>query len=231
MATERLSRKEQQARTRADLLEAAGRIFAARGMNGASLDAVAHEAGYTKGAVYANFASKEDLFIALLEQRFADRQAAFDEQLANTEVSLQAQAVASGAEFTAYLDRDRDWERLFFEFAAHAGRDPEFRARLVGQYDGLIDRITDAVARYTEATGIAAPRADIHRLALLIFAGANGLALQRMLDPGKVPDDLMGEMFELLALGAMAKLALPRQGSPAPSPASMGQRAGGLPDG
>src|SRR6478736_3610296 len=60
--TERLTRKERQERTRSHLLEAAGAVFARRGFAHASVDQVAAEAGYTKGAFYANFASKEELF-------------------------------------------------------------------------------------------------------------------------------------------------------------------------
>src|SRR5919109_3815180 len=63
------TRVERQARTRDELIAAAERLFSARGFGRTSLDAVADEAGYTKGAVYSNFASKEDLFFAVYERR------------------------------------------------------------------------------------------------------------------------------------------------------------------
>ena len=56
-------------RTRADLLAAAGRVFAAQGYEGASVGDIAAEAGYTKGALYAHFGSKSDLFVALARER------------------------------------------------------------------------------------------------------------------------------------------------------------------
>ena len=62
-------REEQRAQTRLDLLDAAARVFAERGYHGASVDLVAEAAGYTKGAVYSNFDSKEDLFLELLDRR------------------------------------------------------------------------------------------------------------------------------------------------------------------
>src|SRR5438105_15844263 len=65
----RLTRAESQARTRAHLLEAAAEVFARRGFHGASVEEVADVAGYTKGAVYSNFASKDELFLAVLEGR------------------------------------------------------------------------------------------------------------------------------------------------------------------
>ncbi|HZD71914.1 MAG TPA: helix-turn-helix domain-containing protein, partial [Actinomycetes bacterium] len=48
---------------------AARRVFARRGYHDASVEEVAEEAGFSKGAVYSNFTSKEDLFVTLLEQR------------------------------------------------------------------------------------------------------------------------------------------------------------------
>jgi TetR/AcrR family transcriptional regulator, transcriptional repressor of aconitase len=69
LSTQALGRRdEQRARTRADLLDAAARVFAAQGYHAASVDQVAEAAGYTKGAVYSNFSSKEELFLELLER-------------------------------------------------------------------------------------------------------------------------------------------------------------------
>src|SRR5689334_23549773 len=62
----RLTRDERKLQTRADLLLTARRLFEERGFHGASLDDIADEAGYTKGAVYSNFASKDELFLAVL---------------------------------------------------------------------------------------------------------------------------------------------------------------------
>ncbi|HEX2104296.1 MAG TPA: TetR family transcriptional regulator [Solirubrobacteraceae bacterium] len=60
---------ERQARTRAELVDAAERLFSGQGFDATSLHAVADSAGYAKGAVYSNFASKEDLFFAVYERR------------------------------------------------------------------------------------------------------------------------------------------------------------------
>ena len=76
-----LTRKERQAHTRARLMRSAAKVAAARGLEGASLDLVAEEAGFTKGAVYANFESKEALFLAMLDERFAERLAELDRVL------------------------------------------------------------------------------------------------------------------------------------------------------
>jgi len=203
--TERLTRKERQERTRSHLLEAAGAVFARRGFAHASVDQVAAEAGYTKGAFYANFASKEELFLVLLEQRFAERVAALDEVLAGDE-QPGAAARAGGEEFVRYLARDAEWERLFFEFAAHAARSDEFRGELVARYRDLVARIATVIGGYVERVGFTPP-GPVEEFALMIFTLANGVALERMLDPEGVPDDLLANMLELLTLGAMAKAA------------------------
>ena len=62
-------RRDRVDRTRADLLAAAGRVFAAQGYEGASVGDVAADAGYTKGAVYAHFGSKSELFLALAREQ------------------------------------------------------------------------------------------------------------------------------------------------------------------
>ena len=69
----RLTRQEKQAHTRACLMRSAAKVFARRGLQQASIDEVAEDAGFTKGAFYANFKSKEELFLAMLDERFTQR--------------------------------------------------------------------------------------------------------------------------------------------------------------
>ena len=93
----RLTRKERQARTRRRLVDAAAHVGARRGLAAASLDEVAQVAGYTKGAVYANFASKEELFLAVLDERFAERLAQI-ERLFGSDTDPAVQAAEVGAD-------------------------------------------------------------------------------------------------------------------------------------
>src|SRR5438046_4116689 len=73
MANRRLTRAEKQAITRARVLDAAAKLFARRGFDGVSLDEVAAAAGFSKGAVYSNFESKEELLLTLLVERHSRR--------------------------------------------------------------------------------------------------------------------------------------------------------------
>lgn len=63
----RLTREESRTLTREKLMLAAAKVFAREGLGGASIDRIAEEAGYTKGAFYSNFESKEDIFLQLVE--------------------------------------------------------------------------------------------------------------------------------------------------------------------
>jgi AcrR family transcriptional regulator len=198
----RLTRKERQERTRAELLAAAARVFARRGLERASVDEVAADAGFTKGAVYANFASKEDLFLAMLDARFAQRLAELDRALSEHE-HPDDQARAASADFMQYLKSDPEWEQLFFEAGLHASRNPGFRRRLASHYAQMRGRMAAILARRAEGLGVE-PALPVERLTMMFFAMANGVAFSRLVEPGDVPDELLGEMTELVARASLS---------------------------
>lgn len=199
----RLTRKEQQAHTRACLLHAAARVFSRHGLAQSSVEQVASEAGFTKGAFYANFKSKEELFLAILDERYAERVRVLDE-IMQEGGSMEEQARASGAEFQDYIRGDPEWDRLFFEFSAHAARDDGFRQELIARYRTLIERIAVVAEQRLRAAGIEPPGDPVH-FARAVFAAGNGVALQQLLDPEDTPVDLFAWMLELLTLGVLVK--------------------------
>jgi len=184
-------------------MASAAAVFSDRGMEGASIDEVAEHAGFTKGAFYANFESKEQLFLAMLEANFADRLEEIDRAL-GTEEEPEAQARQAGLDFHRFLEFSEEWERLFFEFAAYATRNEEFRSELVARYRMLRDRVAEMMTRRAEEIGVEPP-VEMDELALMTFAMANGVALERLLEPEAVPDDLYGSMLEIFFIGLRAK--------------------------
>lgn len=172
---------------------------ARRGLGGASLDEIAEEAGFTKGAVYANFASKDELFLAVLDTRFDQRMAELEHVFA-TDESPEAQAAQAGASFTRALAADPDWHRLFLDFTARAARDEAFRAQMAQRYLQLRERIAAMLQRRMAQAGLTStiPTVDV---AMMTFAMANGVALEALLLGDEVPGDLLGRMFVLLAEG------------------------------
>lgn len=192
----RLTREESKARTRARLMEAAGRVFAQRGLERATVDEVAAEAGYTKGAFYANFTSKEELFLAMLEERFAARLDEVDRVL-DSEASVSERARMAGQDFSEYLAGDPAWSRLFFEFTMQALRDEEFRGELVRRQCALRERLASAFRAHSGGELAIAPEV----VAMMACAMADGYALARLLEPEGVPDDMFGSMLELFFTG------------------------------
>ena len=211
--TERLSRKERQAHTRARLMRSAASIAAQRGLERASLAAVAEHAGFTKGAVYANFESKEDLFLSMLDVRFAERLAELD-RILSSEDDPDTQARAAAAGFIAAIESDPEWERLFFEFTVYAARNEDFRAELVARHRTMRERIAELLAARAARLGIE-PVLPPEQVATMTFAMANGIALERLLEPEAVPDGLYPEMMAVFFTGLRARAAA-RPGAPQP---------------
>src|SRR4029453_6243198 len=134
----RLTRAQRRQQTRDQLLDAAGQVFARRGFHAATIDEVAEAAGYTKGAVYSNFASKDDLVLALLDKHLA---AQFQqiEALDDIESCEELRAALAGRteqEFAAA----RDFGVLLVEFSLYAMRNPAAQAELAKRYRQLRGR-------------------------------------------------------------------------------------------
>ncbi len=175
MAT-RLTRAEQGERNRGLVLAAARRVFLERGYAGATLEAIAEEAGFSKGVVYSQFAGKPDLFLALLERRIAERAeqnrrvCAGLAGLAGLDALLQANARLS--------EDGGDWSRLLIEFRVIAARDPALNARYAALHAQTLDHFTEVIADVLARAGLASaypPRA----FAELIIAADAGRVLER----------------------------------------------------
>jgi AcrR family transcriptional regulator len=195
----RLTRKEKQAHTRSCLIKSAAKVFARRGLQQASIDEVTEDAGFTKGAFYANFKSKEELFLAMLDERFAARLTEIDAALASDETP-EAQAQQAGADFARFLSSDPNWQRLFFEFAAYAARNEEFREELVTRHRALRKRIAELYSRRADELDLELP-VPFEQVSLMTFAMAHGVALEKLLEPKAVPDELFGTMLLVFFTG------------------------------
>lgn len=186
------TRAQRQARTRKELVDAAERLFTAQGFHATSLDAVAAEAGFTKGAVYSNFASKEDLFFAVYERRV-------DGRVAEVERTLEAApTLREGIDRIIPGNGDRPqasdgWMAVFFEFWAHVLRHPELRERFAAQHRRIIDVLATAMVESGEEM-----QDDPHKLATARYAMQLGLQLERLTRPEAVDAELglrMGRLF------------------------------------
>src|SRR5262245_15668781 len=138
---QRLTRVERREQTRTDLLETARRIFLRDGFHAASLEEISEEAGYTRGAVYSNFASKDDVFLAVLDEELAKRVRAYGE-LGVEQPTFEEAIRAVGRHFAAL---DPDWRPLVIEFQMKALRHEPLRLALRAQQDRLLDAIAGVI--------------------------------------------------------------------------------------
>jgi AcrR family transcriptional regulator len=197
MAT-RLRRVEQVERNREAVLAAAGRVFIQRGYGGASLEAIAEEAGFSKGVVYSQFGSKPDLFFAFLEKRIEDR-------AVQNEVAAQAGGAEGLREMmrVAAIDAAKHpgWPYVLTEFRALAMRDAELSRRYANAHQRTVDGIASVYNRLYEQAGLEPP-VSVRSIAEFVLAGAAGIALERAANPDAIPDsDIAQLLSRVLGLG------------------------------
>jgi AcrR family transcriptional regulator len=189
----RLTRDEKKARTREQLLDAAGRVFLRRGFFAASIDEVAEEAGFSKGAVYSNFTDKEDLLLALVEARTELRRRRVVE-LVDPDAPMETQAREGSEEFNHILQEEQAWNGLFLEFWVCLARNPALQERFATRHRAM----KMAVAKQFEDRATRAGRPlplPAEDLATALFAMGTGFSLERLADPDGVPEHLFGVMI------------------------------------
>ena len=179
----RLSRAERRERTREELIAAAEGLFVVRGFHATSVDEIALEAGYTKGAIYSNFESKEDLFFAVYERR-VDRVVADYERIIR-EVGPLAGSERMVSEAAQRRGRDDGWLAVFFEFWAHVVRRPELRERFAKIHARVLEPLIGATERMVEERGIELP-VDASQYTVAVYAMTIGLSLERLTQPDVV---------------------------------------------
>jgi AcrR family transcriptional regulator len=195
----RLRRDEQRQLTRAQLLDAAERVFARDGFRGASIAAIAEEAGYSHGAVYSNFNGKDDLFLVLVEERIDARLARVYEA-ADAELSRGAQPLEAARRFVAMLQQEREAYLLLVDLWNQAVREPKAAAKFAERHARLrtvIGRIVEGIAR-DQGLELALPRAQV---ATAVIALANGFTIERLADPDAAPDELFAQALAAILRG------------------------------
>jgi AcrR family transcriptional regulator len=176
---EPLARQIQKEQTRALLVDAALRVFAEHGYEEATVEDIAAAAGYSKGAYYFHFASKEGIFLELLEQWTSDQ----TERLkAFEEVTPAAAAILETLEaFLSYEEREIAWPRLLVEFWAQARRHEAIRRGLGQAYADWRRLLAQAFQRAAHS-GLFTPQLDPDDAARLVLATHDGLVVEACVD-------------------------------------------------
>ena len=201
-----MRRADRKAQTRARLLDAAARVFAAKGYRGASVDDVADTAGLTKGAVYAHFRTKEALYLALVRERALAGLHEVEALFESESVPDRRTKVLSSR--TAAQLRDRDWLLIGYEFLAHAVRDSRLRREVRERLDMARRVNVDLIKRQWADRGIrpAITPEDFDRL---MDGLGKHLVEQVLLDPKADLGPLTERLYGFLVRAAIESASWP----------------------
>lgn len=194
-----MTRTEKRERTRAALLRAAQAVFGRRGYHDATLREIVEAAGVSKGALYYNFSTKDDLFLALLDARMEERLRDIQEALAS-ERSAEAELERSALDYVRNLGRNREWITLFFEFVAHAARDPSFRVEFSERFKRFWAALATLVEERARHHEIDLPL-PAEQVAIALDATGIGFMIASIVDPDAAPEGLLGSTLAFMLRG------------------------------
>jgi AcrR family transcriptional regulator len=173
-------RRPPRSATRQALLDAAITVFARQGIAKTSLSEIAAEAGLTKGAVYSNFASKDELLLAIMENHLIERMHNATSVFAG-ELSTPDAVREAGARLLASMVADARWHQLLLEYWTLALHDEAVMAKLAARRGELRAVIARSITEAAEAHGVALPITP-EELTVTLMALSNGYAVERAID-------------------------------------------------
>lgn len=191
---QRLTRRESQQLTRVKLIEAAERVFVRAGFDASSVEQIAEEAGFSRGAFYSNFKSKDDLFLALLDKKRIETQNALD--------NIFLEKKDGHARFRAARDwyadqwQQRTWTVLKTEFNLRALRKRALRKRLSALWQQEVEAYSALLAQYFLEAGIK-PAESPQTIAVSLLAAAQGLGMLSLLGSDSALESTIAESRKL----------------------------------
>lgn len=200
------SRDRRRRETREALLDAAYAAFCMAGYAGSSLDQIAGDAGFTKGALYANFASKEELFLALIERQNSSLFEQWSASGITSNDTPHSLIDSLGHWLSASMKDNREWFLVNAEFAILAARRPELAARHLV----TIEKSCSTLATLIDEVGNNRPQEDSAAAARIVLALMDGLVLHAAINPAL---DLTGDFtLGVRALLTQAARTTPGEG-------------------
>ena len=202
VARTRLRQAERTEATKRKLLDAAERIFARDGFEAARLEDIAAGAGYTRGAFYANFDSKEDIFFALLDQWVQERTDAVAAVLRRH--NAPSEKLAALRKHYADVAKDRRLVLISLEFKLFALRHPEAHARLRDRHRRIRATWGELISELLRALGQTIPISN-PAASTCLAALAQGLLLEHLVDQKTLPESdvrhVLGLFFDSIFRG------------------------------
>ncbi|HEV8627397.1 MAG TPA: TetR/AcrR family transcriptional regulator [Acidimicrobiia bacterium] len=191
----RLTRQESQARTRALLLEVATVEFLAHGYYGTSLERVAEAAGFSKGAVYGNFAGKEELCLAVLETYFFAQLQKFVTEFAAGGETIEERLGVLERWLEVAL-ADEKWQLLALEFATQTRHNQKIQEQLAQRERMMRTAVTALLTQQIRQLGVT-PILPPDQLSIVLVSIVGGIAVQRLIDP-TIPASLLTDAVRAL---------------------------------
>ncbi len=202
----RVSRAHVEQRREA-IRSAAQRLFVRKGVEGARMEEIAAEAGFSTGALYSNFDGKEDLFFTIVEERQRKRLNELREQVETADDP----AANVGEWFSSLIESQEAWLLLMAESWSYAARDPKLRPRFAARHLRSRQAIGDLVERGAAERGIRLPLPG-EQVGTILIALANGFALERISGRAEVPPALFGQALGIFLRGLSAPPEMERRG-------------------
>jgi AcrR family transcriptional regulator len=199
--------------TRRRLVDAAAAVFAEHGIAGASVEQITEAAGFTRGAFYSNFATKEELAIAMLAEHLAVGQV-HNRQIAERRAGGRDLVDAFRHDVGRHDPLHRD-PLLQVELMLYVGRTPELRPLLGEHLRAMRQLVGDITLAALRADGVAVD-VDAEQVGTIVVAIEDGLRMHRLIDPDSTDADAFFDALDLLHRLVVAPLA--RADRPGPRP-------------
>ncbi len=198
MVRRRLTQEERKKETRQLLLESAVETFAQSGFHGASVDKIAENAGFSKGAFYAHFHSKEELFLAILEQQM-QLHVNNVRQVIDQQQSLSHFIETMNEYFVSVRQENRTWSMLTMEFLLYAMREESVRHKWSNMITQAVEQISKAIEKLMSKEKHTSTLSATE-MAWTILSLENGLAIFYYISEDRVPLHLYGKALQNMLL-------------------------------
>jgi AcrR family transcriptional regulator len=189
----RLTRVESQQRTRALIVDAATRLFLRDGFRVTSLERIAEEAGFTRGAAYSNFDGKTAMGIAVIDKLYAREEQRLTESLQGVPDGDRDALFETLSAWADSTIGDPDWTRLEIEIAGFSAHEDVHRAATAARYAQLRDHCRELIVEHLDVDSALDPG----MLATAIVGLALGVGAQRAADPS-IPGSTWSEALRAL---------------------------------
>lgn len=186
-----MATQSKRARTRQSLIDAAAQIVGEKGFHETSLEAVAAKAGMSRGAIYGNFKNREDLFLAVVQQRWEPIVPKFKPGATFRE---QMRAIGEAVVAAAPVRQKSAVGAVSFQLFALTH--PRMRQRIAKQNAEIYRHMAAGLARFISARDLPMPA---ERFIRVLHALTDGLLFTRFLTPDLITDEVILSAFEALA--------------------------------